>query len=245
MNGTINKKGIISASIIEGYDKVSIHKDDITVKPNILINTYFNSIFTLTAWDVTKNGNYLANSWGGYNSGVSNPSTVYHAHLQKYGNEYVYNYTKDSDNSWLGISQGGLQQKLEVGKTYTFSCECYRISGTNYVHGGIYTKANSSATSNSFVNSFSFSGFSSISADGFWHHYNKTFTIPSDVYMNSGCYLYIYGYYGGSGVFLMRHPKLELNDISTPWCPNDSDGFGNIYLPTMNNPISVNEIIEY
>lgn len=245
MPASFNKNAIIHGTVVEDYDKVSIYKNDLVVNPNILINTNFNSRYVLTDWDTSKNGNYCASSWGGYNNGVSNPSTVYHAHPQKYRDDYVYNYTKDANNSWLGISQGGLQTKVEVGKTYTFSCECYRISGTNYANGGLYTRASSSATNNSFVNSYVFSDFSSITADGLWHHYHATFTIPTGTYMTDGCYFYIYGHQGGSGIFLMRHPKLELGNIATPWCPNDSDGYGNIQLMSMYNPVSVNELVEY
>lgn len=50
---------------------------------NILINTHFDSQTTKTSgWDTTKNGTQMASSWGGFNGGVPNPSTVYHAHLK-------------------------------------------------------------------------------------------------------------------------------------------------------------------
>ena len=53
--------------------------------PNILINSDFHSLYNQTSgWDTTKNGTLLASSWGGYNSGVANPSTVYHAHITNF-----------------------------------------------------------------------------------------------------------------------------------------------------------------
>lgn len=188
---------------------------------NLLSNSHFDSRYTVSDWDTSKNGNLCASSWGGYNSGVGNPSTVYHAHLQEHEGDYVYNYHKTSDEGWLGISQA-ITGRVEVSKTYTFSCELKRISGKNYADGGLYTKANSSSTSNTFVNFFAFSKFGSIT-DNKWHRYSYTFTVDSSVYMTNGAYWYIYGHTGGDGEFLMRRPKLEEGSSATEWIPHSSD----------------------
>lgn len=188
---------------------------------NLLSNSHFDSRYTVSDWDTSKNGNLCASSWGGYNSGVGNPSTVYHAHLQEHEGDYVYNYHKTSDEGWLGISQA-ITGRVEVSKTYTFSCELKRISGKNYADGGLYTRVNSSATSNTFVNRFSFSNFGSVT-DNKWHRYSYTFTVDSSVYMTNGAYWYIYGHTGGDGEFLMRRPKLEEGSSPTEWIPHSSD----------------------
>ena len=189
--------------------------------PNLFSNSHFDSRYTVSCWDTSKNGNLCANSWDGYNSGVDNPSTVYHAHLQEHEGDYVYNYHKTSNEGWLGISQS-ITGRVEVNKTYTFSCELKRVSGKNYADGGLYTRANSSSTSNTFVNRFSFSNFSSVT-DNKWHRYSYTFTVDSSVYMTNGVYWYIYGYIGGDGEFLMRRPKLEEGSSATEWIPYTSD----------------------
>ena len=49
--------------------------------PNLLSNSHFDSRYTVSDWDTSKNGNLCANGWGGYNEGVGNPSTVYHLSL--------------------------------------------------------------------------------------------------------------------------------------------------------------------
>lgn len=100
MSVSIQKSGIVSAS-------------GTTVNPNLLVNSDFHSTYQqTTGWDTTKNGTTLASSWGGYNSGVSNPGTVYHAHMKQFDGEWVYEYIRDANNSWLGISQGGLQSVI-------------------------------------------------------------------------------------------------------------------------------------
>lgn len=192
---------------------------------NLLSNSHFDSRYTVSDWDTSKNGNLCARGWGGYNGGVDNPSTVYHAHLQEHEGDYVYNYHKTSNEDWLGISQT-ITGRVEVSKTYTFSCELKRISGKNYADGGLYTKANSSSTSNTFVNFFSFSNFGSVT-DNKWHRYSYTFTVDSSVYMTNGAYWYIYGHTGGDGEFLMRRPKLEEGSSATEWIPHSSDSLYN------------------
>lgn len=186
---------------------------------NLLKNTNFDSRYTGSG-TTSQHTNLMANDWGGYNSGVSNATAVYHAHLTQHDGQYVYRYVKNSSNSWLGISQS-ITSKTTVGTTYTFSCELYRVSGTNYPHGGHYTKASSTA-SNSFVTNYSFSAFANAPV-GQWIRYSATITVPASSYINDGVYFYIYGHTGGSGEFLMRHPKLEVGSKATSWIPSSSD----------------------
>ena len=75
---------------------------------NLLANTHFDSRYTVSGWDTTKNGTLNANSWGGYNAGVANQASVYHAHLKEFEGEYVYEFVKTANETWLGISQGAM-----------------------------------------------------------------------------------------------------------------------------------------
>lgn len=87
---SFDKNGIVSA----GGDFVN---------PNILINSDFsNKVTDFTTWNTEKNGNMYANYWNGYNSGVANAATCYHAHLVLFNGEYVYQYTREAE-TWLGI----------------------------------------------------------------------------------------------------------------------------------------------
>ena len=188
---------------------------------NILLNTGFQSRYTQsTGWDTTKNGTQLANSWGGYNSGVGNQATVYHAHLKEFNGEWVYEYIKTANESWLGISQSGLQSKLVAGETYTFSWEEYHVSGTNRVGTGLYYYK-TGATSANFHLGIQQKG--NVSITNQWQKCSYTFTAPSDADWSKSMSWYVYGHYNGNGTFYVRHIKLEKGSIATPWCPNSSD----------------------
>lgn len=185
--------------------------------PNILLNTSFSSLYNqTTGWDTTKNGTVLANSWGGYNSGVGNASTVYHAHLKQFNGEYVYEYIRTADESWLGISQGGLQSKLTAGKTYTFSWEQYCVNGVNHVGTGLYYFKTEATSANFHL------GIQQGSANkkmGEWQKFTYTFIAPSDADYTKSMSWYIYGHYGGQGTMYVRRPKLEEGSVATEWMP--------------------------
>ena len=189
---------------------------------NILLNTGFQSRYTQsTGWDTTKNGTQLANNWNGYNSGVSNQATVYHAHLKEFNGEWVYEYIRTANESWLGISQSGLQSKITAGKTYTFSWEEYHVDGTNRVGTGLYYFKTGATSANFHLGIQEASDITRVV--GKWQKYTYTFVAPSDADWSKSMSWYIYGHYNGNGTFYMRHPKLEEGSIATPWCPNTSD----------------------
>ena len=210
MATNISKQGIASASGQE-------------MSENHLANSDFSSTYQqTTGWDTSKNGTTLATNWGGYNSGVPNPSTVYHAHMVQFLGEWVYVYIRTSAESWLGISQGGLQSFIKANTTYTWSIDEYRVSGSNnYITAGIYYKRTSS-DSNGF-----YSGCPhGTGEDVFdkWVRRYYTFT-TEDVYTGSGISFYIYGHSGGTGTVYMRHPKLEEGAVATPWVKTSSEGY--------------------
>lgn len=209
---------------------------------NLLQNTHFNSQYTQSSgWDTSKNGTLLANLWGGYNSGVANQATVYHAHLKEFHGEYVYEYIKTANESWLGISQGGLQDVLQAGETYTFSWEEYHVNGTNRVGTGLYYYKTGASSANFHLGIQQAATVTRLT--GQWQRFSYTFTAPTDADWTKNMSWYIYGHYNNNGTFYLRHPKLEYGSTATPWVPGweetyvlpwpefyevyDCSGFGN------------------
>lgn len=201
---------------------------------NILVNTYFDQRYIQsTGWNVTKNGTDLASSWGGYNSGVANQDTVYHAHLKKISDEWVYEFIKTADEVWLGIWQGGLQNKLTAGQTYTFSWEEYHISGTNRVGTGLYYFKPGASSAGFHLGIQSDSNITRVFNK--WQKYSYTFIAPDDADWSRNMMWYIYGHYNNNGIFYMRRPKLELGNLATPWSPNPNDSL--YQISGLNNSI--------
>lgn len=193
------------------------------INANLLKNSNFATTYQqTTGWDTSKNGTTLASNWGGYNSGVPNSSTVYHAHMVQFQGEWVYVYIRTSAESWLGISQGGLQSEIKANTTYTWSIDEYRTSGSNnYITAGIYYKRTSSDS-----NGFHSGCPHGTGEDVFdkWVRRYYTFT-TGDVYTSSAINFFIYGHSGGTGTVYMRRPKLEVSSLPTSWELTNAEGY--------------------
>jgi hypothetical protein len=209
MSVSFNKTGIVNTNSYE-------------IKPNLLSNSDFSKTYQqTTGWDTTKNGTTLATGWGGYNSGVTNASTVYHAHMVQFQGKWVYVYIRTSNETWLATWQDNLQSSIKPNTTYTWSIDEYRTSGSeNTITAGIYYKRNSSDSNNFWSGCVHGSG-----EDAFdkWVRRYYTFT-TGDVYTESTIRMYIYGHSGGQGTIYMRRPKLEEGSIATPWSLKESEG---------------------
>ena len=209
MSVSFNKSGIITTSCEQ-------------INPNLLINTDFEDKNTVTAWNQDKNGMLTATNWGGYNAGVKNPTTVYHAHLIMMNGEYVYQYTRTADETWLGVSQNGLQTLLQANTTYTWSIDEYRPTGANnYITAGLYYYKESGGTRGFWA------GYPHGTGDDVrdqWVRRYYTFTVE-EILLNQNVQFYIYGHSGGQGTVYMRRPKLEIGDKPTPWVPSSSEGY--------------------
>ena len=208
-----------------------------STNPNLFLNADFHATYNQsTGWDTTKNGTLLATNWNGYNSGVSNPSTCYHAHLTKLNDEFVYEYIKETE-TWLGVNQGGLQNKLLLNTDYTFSVDQYIINGSNnYLRGGLYYYKTGATSAGFHLGQFS--GY--LEEKGRWIRIIYHFTTSSDMDLTKGVSWYIYGHYG-TGTVYMKQPKLEIGNKMTPFTLSSSEGYmeGNHGLIEKNNSVSI------
>lgn len=223
------------------------------VKNNIFLNSDFHNTYQqTTGWDTVKNGTLLANNWGGYNSGVSNQATCYHAHLTKFDGRYVYEYIREAE-TWLGVSQSGMQNRITPNTTYTFSVEQYVPTGSNnYLTAGLYYRK-TGTTSYSFLSGCPRIVPATAEKDR-WVRGVFTFTTLAELDTTGGVSWYIYGY-SGTGKVYMCNPKLELGSTSTSISLNSTEGyvesshgFSEIGLPNtkfFENTIEAIDFIEY
>lgn len=189
---------------------------------NIFINSDFHNKITQGSWDTSLNGTLVANNWWGYNSGVSNPTTGYHAHLYLLNGEYVYRYVNENGR-WMGVSQGGLQSKIAINTSYTFTVEQFiPTDSSNYLWGGLYYYKTGATSAGFHLGQFSGNG----KAKGKWTKVAYHFTTASDMDLSKNISWYIYGYGGSSlGTVYMKAPKLEVGTLVTPFTLNTTETY--------------------
>lgn len=193
--------------------------NNVIPNPNLLLNGDFHACYSqTTGWDTSVNGTILATSWGGYNGGVSNPSTGYHAHLYLLNGEYVYRYINENGR-WLGVAQGGLQSRLATNTTYTFTVDQLIPEGSNnYIGGGLYYYKTGATSAGFHLGSFSGNG----KVKGKWNKVVYHFTTASDMDLTKSISWYIYGHYN-TGTVYMKNPKLEKGSKVTPFVLNTTE----------------------
>lgn len=172
---------------------------------------------TSDPWDKNLNGDLRATNWSsGYNGGVENPTTGYHAHLNitQFGFP-VFRFV-DTDGRWKGVTQGLVHaNKIKPGTKYTISFDVYYAEeGLTFIHGGMYTKLTGASSYNFNDGQYRVSNIPAKQ----WVRFSKTFTCKADTDPSQSQTLYIYGYGGKQGTAYVKNVKLELGESATPWC---------------------------
>lgn len=171
-------------------------------------------------WDKTLHENAISVSgWSsGYNGGVEDPSTVYHAHwimmdgLPTMRFPYITNSSGQTP-VWLGISGYGLQPSDFIsGVKYTVSFDAKADENNSDVSCGLYYKRNSSE------NWTFYDGNRTTTLTTDWKRYSVTYTSQGAYEISS---FYFYGVCSGSkGNRYIRNVQLEIKDHATPYTPN-------------------------
>lgn len=169
-------------------------------------------------WDKTLHPNAISVSgWSvGYNGGVSNPATGYHAYWEVIdGIPTMVMKDLNGNHRWLGISSDStnLCKTIGAGNKYTISFEARTNVPGKKMHSGLHYKL-TSASSNNFND-----GTVEYSLTGDWkkYTYTKTLSTSADI-ASSANRFYIYGHTSGlEGIVYVRNVQLELGERSTPY----------------------------
>lgn len=223
----INENGdsVFNSSIVRG--RVELPNAGITdygggTVYNLLQDSDFRIYTTKTdiGWDNSKNGTNWPTYWGGYNSGVGDPSHGYHARIDVTTfpfNTFLFR-NKNSEigqtNRWMGISQG-LGTVMKANAKYTFAVDIYFTAVGQKVYGGLYHKLTDNATNN--FNSGQYTFISTAEHVNKWTRLSWTFTTNAKLSEPSSSNWYIYGYGGTEGDVFINKPKLEAGEVPTPY----------------------------
>lgn len=207
---TVSSKTIFE--VVEDSEKGSQANDKIDNLEfgvrNFLINSSFiqNKIYEDIQWDQELNGAYVATHWGFYNSGVSNPTTGYHAHLFSLKGELVVRYMEQAGR-WKSASYHApdeVKSQFDKGTTYTYSFEINSDTVGSNIFGGFYYYKIGGANASFYNGQYSFT----VKEVNRWIRYSYTFVMPEDMDLERDITIYNYGD-SSKGTTYARRFKLE------------------------------------
>lgn len=189
---------------------------------NLLLKSAWESYYTSNSFTVNnKTYNTYGDGWGGYNSGISNPTINYHAYLDVSTRHYVFDETNGSRN-WkgFGLSKGGSLNISQKNTSYIFSTMVKATGAGTKLFGGFYYYKTGTTSPNFYAGQFLISNISS----GVESFVSAKVPLNNDVDWSKNFSFYIYGYgFSANSKLEMWHPKLEEGTKATSWTPAPSD----------------------
>ncbi|MCM3324234.1 phage tail spike protein [Cytobacillus kochii] len=183
---------------------------------NLLKNSDFRNTTSLGVTD--KHQNLYPAGWGGYNSGIPNPTTSYHAHLDTNTfDEPVIEYNEsDGNKNWKAVSPA---VNIKENGEYTVSFDAYVTGGTAKLNSGLHHVKNGGETP-------SFGDRLDMIIDdtgGTWKRMSGRVSI-NDADFSKPIRLYIYGYnFPSNAILFIKRVKLEKGNKATDWTPAPED----------------------
>ena len=214
----ITKDGILST--VGDYYATSKYVETLkTGSRNFLRNGNFAKTTTMS--NSSKHPNLYPLGWGGYNAGISNPTTSWHAHIDNttFGFNVVEFNESDGNRNWKGICVRKQTDFLFVEKLeeeYRFSVDVYATgSGTKLFGGFYYIKKG--GTSNAFH-----SGQFEIcpKETNKWVRMSAAVPLKDDIDFSKDFYFYIYGYdFDSNAILYIKDAALTTGNKTADWSP--------------------------
>lgn len=223
------KEGVTGISILHWIKLEKGNKaTDWTMAPEDLAsggtNLLFNSDFSRTSEQdsgTNKHENIYATRWGGYNSGITNPTTSYHAHVNDdtFGYNVMEFNESDGTRNWKGISQN-LSTIKYVADSYILSFDAYATGNGGQVYGGFYyTKSGDTAIS------FGSGQYKVTNLPiNQWGRCFVKVPLNNNVDFSKSIHFYVYSYNFSKNIIVyIKNLKLEEGYTPTAWCPSPED----------------------
>lgn len=214
----ITKDGILST--VGDYYATSKYVETLkTGSRNFLRNGNFAKTTTMS--NSSKHPNLYPLGWGGYNGGIDNPTTSWHAHIDNttFGFNVVEFNESDGNRNWKGICVRKQTDFLFVEKLeeeYRFSVDVYATgSGTKLFGGFYYIKKG--GTSNAFH-----SGQFEIcpKETNKWVRMSAAVPLKDDIDFSKDFYFYIYGYdFDSNAILYIKDAALTTGNKTADWSP--------------------------
>lgn len=222
MSAKFNKNGIVSCTPIDGYDKVSILKNDIVVGENLVGNSNnFNGWIAESGWtsSIDSDDGFTVYSFS-RTGATSNTWVRIIPTLKIDPNDYPNGITVSLDIKTPDVSA--------INQTCIGSLQTYQALGER-------------------VGWFEPSWDLSKVVNNQWTRISYTFTQSElkIIYYSGTTLSYTQFSFQlvQNGDIFIKKIKIEEGSKATPWCPNPADGFGNT-PSTYKNPIYAKDFIE-
>ncbi|MCQ8272199.1 phage tail protein, partial [Streptococcus suis] len=212
---SINRK---TADLQSGIDGVTERFENLQVGgENLLLNAGFedakDSSKTFTVGGVVYT-NKLMPKWGSlYNSGISNPTTSYHAiYLESFnGKGPVIEFNESNgQRNWKALNQVFQASDLRVGE-YTFSVDIFATgAGTKIWFGFYYYNKTGQRNFHSGQTTIN------ISTINKWHRVSGNLKLSDDIDLTKNVHFYIYAFgFTTNSILYLTKPKLENGTVAT------------------------------
>lgn len=190
---------------------------------NYLQNSDFKKTTTISS-ETSKNPNLYPLYWGGYNSGISNPTTSYHAHIDSdtFGYNVIEFNESDGTRNWKGINIK-LNDIIIEYDSYIFSFDAYTTLIGSKIFGGFHYYKKDGTTRNFWSGQFSVN-FNSEDNIEKWVRYSVKVPLNDDIDFSKDIAFYVYGYrFTSNAICYINKLKLEKSNKATDWTPAPED----------------------
>lgn len=188
---------------------------------NVLLNSDFTSVVQADS-QTSKHENAYPYNWGGYNAGITNPTTSYHAHIDS--NTFGFNVCEfnesDGSRNWKAITQN-VSESVTNYDQYVFSFDSFATLSGGKIFGGFYYYK-TGATSPSFA-SGQFEVTTDLSVNK-WGRCSVKVPLNNDIDFSKSISFYVYGYgFSSNAIVYIKNLKLETGNKSTGWSSNPKE----------------------
>lgn len=188
---------------------------------NFLKNSAFVNLYNSDSI-TTKHEAVYAVDWDGFNSGVANANSSYHAHIDTLTFGYpVYEYNESEGvRNWKGIVNDVSGRITETGE-YRLSLDAFATQVGGKLFGGFYYTKVGETTAGFHSGQFEIKDTLPINK---WGRVDVKVMLGTEVDTSKAIMFYIYGYgFTTNAIVYMKRPKLEKGTVATDWTTSPED----------------------
>lgn len=189
---------------------------------NYLPNGNFKKTFSC-GFNTDKHPDLYAIPYGGYNNGIANPTTSYHAHvnIDTFGFNVVEFNESDGSKNWKGIKSYSLNNIIaKVDDSYRFSVDVYPTGTGTKLFGGFYYFKKGEISQDFYSGQYE---LHPVEVNK-WTRLSVKVPLNNDVDFGKDIIFYIYGYdFESNSILYIKNISLTNGNVTADWSPAPED----------------------